>query len=268
MVFSHDSTRLASASDDSTVKIWDASTGACVQTLEGYSRFVSSVAFSHDSTRLASASENKTVEIWDTSTGARVQTLEGHSHSVNSLAFSHDSTRLASASWDKTVKIWDASSGACLQMIEGHSDAVKSVAFSPDSTRLASASWDKTVKIWDASNVACLQTLNVGRPLSDLSFDPDGSRLYTEIGFFEIQRLEMSSITDLVEPARLLCAGTGVSSDGMWIQYAGNNILWVPSEYRPSCSSVCGTTVGVGVGSGRVWVCSIDPQVARLCLSQ
>jgi hypothetical protein len=112
--------------------------------------------------------------------------------------------------------------------------------------------------MWDASSGACLQTLNVGSSLYDLSFDPDGSRLYTELGSFEIQSLETSSITDLVEPARPLCVGTGVSSDRIWIQHAGNNMLWVPSEYRPSHSSVCGTMVGVGVGSGRVWICSID----------
>ena len=33
VAFSHDSTRLASASDDKTVKIWDASNGECLQTL-------------------------------------------------------------------------------------------------------------------------------------------------------------------------------------------------------------------------------------------
>ncbi|KAF2024984.1 hypothetical protein EK21DRAFT_104284 [Setomelanomma holmii] len=91
---------------------------ACLQTLEGHSNTVWSVAFSHDSTRLASASHDSTVKIWDTSSGVCLQTLEGHSIWVNSVAFSHDSTRLASASHDNTVKIWDASSGACLQTLQ------------------------------------------------------------------------------------------------------------------------------------------------------
>jgi WD40 repeat protein len=108
VAFSHDSTRLASASDDRTVKIWDASSGECLQTLEGHGHMVTSVAFSHDSTRLASASLDRTVKIWDASSGDCLQTLEGHSDSVWSVAFSHDSTRLASASDDRTVKIWDA----------------------------------------------------------------------------------------------------------------------------------------------------------------
>ena len=160
VVFSHDSRQLASASDDSTVKIWDAATGECLQTLEGHSDSVTSVAFSHDSRQLASASDDRTVKIWDAATGECLQTLEGHSDWVTSVAFSHDSRQLASASGDRTVKIWDAATGECLQTLEGHSDSVRSVVFSHDSRQLASASDDRTVKIWDAATGECLQTLD------------------------------------------------------------------------------------------------------------
>jgi WD40 repeat protein len=189
---------------------------------------------------------------------ACLQTLEGHSNIVSSVVFSHDLTRLASASHDNTVKMWDASSGACLQTLEGHSSSVNLVAFSHDSTRLASASPDRTVKIWEVSSGACLQTLDVGKTLHHLSFDPTGSCLYTDIGTIDIQSLEASSRTDFAESMRPVYVGTGFSSDGIWIQHAVNNVLWVPSEYRPSHLSVCGTMVGVGVGSGRVWICSIS----------
>ena len=150
-------------------------------------------------------------------------------------------------------------SGACLQTLEGHSSGVRSVAFSHDSAQLASASWDNKVKIWDASSGVCLQTLHIGTALRDLSFDPTDSRLYTDIGTIVIQTSEVSSTDDKEEPARPLYQGTSLSADGIWIKHAGNNMLWVPSEYRPSCSSVSGLTVAMGVGTGRVWSCRIDP---------
>src|SRR3989440_6427099 len=97
---------------------------ACLQTLEGHSRWVSSVAFSHDSTRLASASNDSTVKIWDARSGKCLQTLEGHSDSVNSVAFSHDLTRLASAGIVSMVAFWDSRSGQCLQELQEPRDRV------------------------------------------------------------------------------------------------------------------------------------------------
>ena len=161
----------------------------------------------------------------------------------------------------KGITIWPAMSdgwSACLQTLEDHSDGVTSVVFSHDTAQLASASWDNTVKIWDASSGACLQTLYIGKTLSDLSFGPTGSCLFTNIGTIVIQTSKVSSTNDKEELPRPLYQGPSLSADGIWIKHAGENMLWVPSEYPPSCSSVSGLTVGMGFGSRRVWSYKID----------
>ncbi|KAF2802307.1 WD40 repeat-like protein [Mytilinidion resinicola] len=256
VAFSHNSARLASASRDSTVKIWDANSGACLQTLKGYRGWVGPVAFSHDSTRLASALNDHTVKIWDANSGACLQTLEGHSWSVESVAFSYNSTRLASASRDRTVKIWDANSGACLQTLKGHSNWVRSVAFSHDSTRLASASDDNTVKIWDVNSGACLQTLNVDKALRNIFFDTTGLYLHTEIGTISVSAIPLvsSSTPAVIEAQKPRYQGLALSSDGDWITHNSKKLLWLPSEYRPLCSATSDRTIGVGAGTGRVWI--------------
>ncbi|KAK7178050.1 beta transducin-like protein HET-D2Y [Paraphaeosphaeria sporulosa] len=256
VIFTHDSARLASASLDATIKIWDASSGECLQTFEGHSDSVVSVAFSHDSARLASASSDETVKIWNASTGECLQTLEGHNGSVNSVAFSHDSAWLASASGDKTVKIWDASSGECLQTFEGHGNLVMSVAFSHNSARLASASVDKTVKIWEASSGECLQTLT----LSNVLFNSTSRYRYIEDHATLTAAWLVPNMTPSVaDPQNARYQGVALSSDSTWITYHSEKMVWLPSEYRPLCSAVLGKTIGMGVGSGLVWILKFEP---------
>ena len=53
--FSPDGTKVASGSSDKTVKLWDVTSGECLQTLEGHSDRVLSVSFSPDGSKLASS---------------------------------------------------------------------------------------------------------------------------------------------------------------------------------------------------------------------
>eukprot|EP00069_Balaena_mysticetus_P001648 bmy_15460T0 len=68
---------LASASFDSTVRLWDVDRGICIHTLTKHQEPVYSVAFSPDGRYLASGSFDKCVHIWNTQTGALVHSYRG-----------------------------------------------------------------------------------------------------------------------------------------------------------------------------------------------
>jgi len=178
IAWSPDGSRLASASLDKTVRIWDPATGQSISTLEGHSGAVISIVWSPNGSQLASASGDKTVRIWDPATGQSISTLEGHSGAVISIVWSPNGSQLASASGDKTVRIWDPATGQSISTLEGHSGGVISVAWSPDGSRLASTSFDKTVRIWDP---ATSQTISIlewhSQPVISSAWSLDGSRI-------------------------------------------------------------------------------------------
>ncbi|KAH7350019.1 WD40-repeat-containing domain protein [Plectosphaerella cucumerina] len=284
--------RLASASDDRTVKVWDATTGLCLQTLEGHEDCVRAVAFAPDG-RLVSASEN-TIRIWDAITGSCLQTLDGHEDCVAAVAFAPDG-RLASASFDYTVKIWDlARGGRCIATLEGNSGSVNAVTFAPDG-RLVSASDDWTVWVWDATTGVCFQTSARHDYWVDaVIFSPDGRQavsrsmddaikiwdpvrgvctqayesgdpryfvprwdfdLWTNRDTLALDPRPTHSEPQQGSPRLQQSCSLAMGGDMVWITKDGQDVIWLPFEYRPrmpQAVAVAGQVLAVGCRSGKV----------------
>jgi WD40 repeat protein len=192
VAWSPDGTRIASASEDKTVQVWEAMSGIPILRYRNHSDWFNSVAWSPDSTHIVSGSSDKTVQIWNATTGATVFTYTGHARwlgggSVNAAAWSPDGVHIASASHDKTVQVWNATSGIKSLTYHEHSGGVWSVAWSPNSKYIASGGYassiidstlDNTLYVWDANSRQTLLANSMHRGgVWSISWSPDGTRI-------------------------------------------------------------------------------------------
>ena len=140
-----------------------------------------------------------------------------------------------------------------LQTLEGHGGRITVIAFSPDGKLLASASDDdwvqKTiVRLWELATGATLQALEVGARVNRISFSETGEYLETDKGILSIQ----TSFSNLSPPqAQSFC---NIFVQGDRITRGTENLLWLPSDYRATCSAFHLNLPALGHASGQVTV--------------
>jgi len=153
--FSHDGTKLASSSKDSSVIIWD----------------------THVSLFNITSID---IQTWE-----QLHTLKDHAGGVASLDWSPDDQRLLTASHDHKVKMWytevslflclvDCQTGNLVRTME-HNEIVTVCRWFPDGQTFISASVDKEVMVWNLSGTV-LQQWSMDR-MFDLAVTPDGSKM-------------------------------------------------------------------------------------------
>lgn len=176
VAFSRDGSKLATCSDDHTVRVWDVSTGQ-ERVLEGHTDEVYFVTFSPDGTQLASAGKDETIRLWDTRTGtARV--LRGRGGRFFGLAFSPDGRRLLSARFDGTVRLWDEQSGDAT-VISSTPEPVRAMAFSPDGAVVAHGGFDRRLHLYDFGTGRERVLAGHDGAIIALAFSPDGAQIAT-----------------------------------------------------------------------------------------
>jgi WD40 repeat protein len=242
VAYSPDGKRLASASEDQTIKIWEVSTGLEITMLhEDQPAF--SLAFSPDGLRLASGSVDGTVKLWaPPGQGPRVMSRESR---MLHVAFSPDGQRLVGGG--RGVVIWDVQTGNVLQRAAGRGEGNR-VEWSPDGRYLAAGAHGE---LWDTGTGITMGALKVP-PREQISgygfaFSRDGTRFAACVSksvylwntadgklsqTFLVNTIAPSTCVTFSPDGRLLAAGWGlttltspVGALGVWNVTTGQEVF-------------------------------------------
>jgi WD40 repeat protein/tRNA A-37 threonylcarbamoyl transferase component Bud32 len=177
VAFSPEGDRLLGACTDGAARIWDAHTGALIESLELHDDYFYFAAWSPDGERVATAGAKGSVGLWDASTGTLLARQADHNAAVSAVAFSPDGRTLASAGYDRLLRLWALNEDDGLERLElgepGHH-----MTWDPRGERLLIGFTEEGLQLWDRSAGAMLWS----RPhdfeyLRGTAFSPHGTRI-------------------------------------------------------------------------------------------
>ncbi|MEP7124113.1 MAG: patatin-like phospholipase family protein [Byssovorax sp.] len=180
--WSDDGSRLVTASQDMTARIWQAASGVFQMSLRSIKGHFVSAIFRPGSVKiLATGDDLGSIAVWNAETGEALTSLFGHTGTILDARWSPDGARLATASTDATARLWAPEATGQIAYL-GHADARKALliaaAYSPSGAdQVVTASIDGSTHAWRPSDGRRLAVLTAASPTAgpaDASFSPTG----------------------------------------------------------------------------------------------
>jgi WD40 repeat protein len=180
--FSPDGKRLALASSDAKVWLWNMESERVSRELkmsparqpnDGGRSYFEGLAWSPDGRFLVASLQGDGIRMWEAASGKEIW----HGARRGTVAFSADGKTIASGGWDECLSFWDAVTGKMrFDRKERQGDAIRSIAFSPDRRSLA-VSFPPFLSIRDPNTGEVKKNLPSKDLIWSLSFSPDSNWL-------------------------------------------------------------------------------------------
>lgn len=167
--FSPDDRRFATASDDSTIRIWSFEESREESVLTGHGWDVKCVEWHPSKGLLVSGGKDNQIKFWDPRTGAVLSTLHQHKNTIQGLAWSPNGNLVASASRDQTVRVFDIRAMKEFRVLRGHKKEVCSVTWHPVHPILVSGGSEGAVLHWDLGGPEPTTLQPITQPRATLS---------------------------------------------------------------------------------------------------
>lgn len=176
---SPDGSRIATATGDGKVFVWDVRTHALVAGPIVHENEIAACVFSPDGGSIATAA-GAVVALWDAASGKAKGVPLNHEGGVSTECFSPDGGRLLTASLDGSIRLWNVRDGKPIGAPMRHDDGVAVAEFSAEGGKILAGSNDGTVRLWDAATGKPLaEPMRHAAAVTVAHFSPDGRRIVT-----------------------------------------------------------------------------------------
>ncbi|MCI0700169.1 MAG: hypothetical protein L0241_03680 [Planctomycetia bacterium] len=175
--FHPDGTKLASASFDKTVRVWNVKEGKVLHTFTGHSDFVYMVAFGPDGTWYTTASKDRTGRIIDTATGKGLFTLSGTDQEVLAVAVHPTTGQIMAAGNDPLVSWYDPKTAERARRAGGPGTSNNEIAVDAKGTLVVTAGGDGTIRTLNPKTAAQIRAMQAGSVVFAVAVDADGKRI-------------------------------------------------------------------------------------------
>eukprot|EP00842_Homolaphlyctis_polyrhiza_P004729 jgi/Hompol1/5257/HPOL_004275-RA len=120
---------IATASFDTTWRLWDAETQQELLLQDRQSREVFTIGFQTDGSLVATAGLDCVGRVWDLRTGRSIMVLTGHVKPILGLDWSPNGYQMATGGEDNTIRVWDIRAANLAYTIPAHTNIVSQVKY-------------------------------------------------------------------------------------------------------------------------------------------